>query len=213
MSLYEHGLLPLEDILACVGFSESTFWHTLKLWRETGDVIRVTYGLPGHPCMMHFDNVNYLIELVKHRLTWFLDELLDLLEANRFIAVHYTTIHQELVCVGISLKKLQKIAKERDEDKRADFVQRMSQYEAEEIGFINETLKDERTAFRRNGRSAKGVFVHSHCLSAVGLLTMDGMVACNIVEGSFNAAKFLDFLEHDVVCDLFHLSNLLIDSS
>ena len=93
MSLYERGLLPLEDILACVGFSESTFWRTLKLWRETGDVIRVTYGLPGRPRTMHFDDVNYLIELVKHRPTWFLDELLDLLEANQFIAVHYTTIH------------------------------------------------------------------------------------------------------------------------
>ena len=96
----------------------------------------------------------------------------------------------------------------------------MSQYEAEEIGFIDETSKDERTAFRRNGRSAKGecaakkgVFVRGHRLSAVGLLTMDGMVACNIIEGSFNTAKFLDFLEHDVVCNLFHPSNLLIDSS
>ena len=29
----------------------------------------------------------------------------------------------------------------------------------------------------------------------------DGMAACNIVEGSFNAVKFLDFLEHDVVCN------------
>ena len=124
------------------------------------------------------------------------------------------------MCVGISLKKLWKIAKEWDEDKQADFVRCMSQYEAEEIGFIDETLKDERTAFRRNGRSAKGehaakkgVFVRSCRLSAVGLLRMDGMVACNIVEGSFNAAKFLDFLEHNVVCNLFHPSNLLIDSS
>ncbi|KAI6148064.1 hypothetical protein BKA82DRAFT_16708 [Pisolithus tinctorius] len=153
MALYEHGLLPLEDILACTGFSESTFWHSLKLWRETGDVVRVTYSFPGCPCTLHFDDINYLVELVKHHPTWLLDELL------------------ELVHVGISLKKLRRIAKEWDEDKQAEFVQHMSQYEAEEIGFIDETSKDERM----------------------------GMMACNVVEGSFNAVKFLDFLEHDVV--------------
>jgi len=89
----------------------------------------------------------------------------------------------------------------------------MSQYETEEIGFIDETSKDKRTAFRRNGHSAKGehaakkgVFVRGHRLSAVGLLTTDGMAACNIVEGSFNAVKFLDFLEHNDIYNF--LSNV-----
>ena len=112
MHLYERDLLSLSDILNCVGFSQSTFWCTLKLWREIGDVVKHNYGLPGRPCTLHFDNVNYLIHLVNHRPSWFLDKLLGLLETNRFIAVHYTMIHQELVRAGISLKKLKKIAKE-----------------------------------------------------------------------------------------------------
>ncbi|KAG2360598.1 hypothetical protein BDR07DRAFT_138444 [Suillus spraguei] len=40
VNLHEHQHLALEDILACVGFSESSFWRTLKLWHETGDVVR-----------------------------------------------------------------------------------------------------------------------------------------------------------------------------
>ncbi|KIK10830.1 hypothetical protein PISMIDRAFT_66390, partial [Pisolithus microcarpus 441] len=82
----------------------------------------------------------------------------------------------------------------------------MSQYSPKEIGFIDETLKDERTMFRWNGCSAKGVHVHKrgvfvwgHHLSAVGLLTLDGMAACNIIKGSFTTAKFAHFLEHDVL--------------
>ena len=85
----------------------------------------------------------------------------------------------------------------------------MSQYSPEEIGFIDETSKDERTAFRRNGRARKGmraqrrgVFVRGHRLSAVGLLTLDGMAASNVIEGSFTAEKFVHFLEHDVVSPL-----------
>ena len=150
MHLYERDLLSLSDILDCVGFSQSTFWRTLKLWREIGDVVKHNYSLPGWPRTLHFDDVNYPIHLVNHHHpSWFLDELLGLLETNRFIAVHYTTIHWELVRVGISLKKLRKIAKEQDKDKRAEFIRWMSQYTAEEIGFINETSKDERTTFRR----------------------------------------------------------------
>ena len=210
MNLYERNLLSLDQILDCVGFSESTFWRTLKLWRETGDVINHPIGVPGRPRALHFDDVNYLIRLVNHRPTWFLDELLDLLNTNRFIATHFTTIHRELVRAGISLKKLRKIAKERDEDKRAEFVQWMSQYSPEEIGFIDETSKDERTTFRRNGRARKGtraqrrgVFVRGRRLSAIGLLTLDGMEASNVIEGSFTAEKFIYFLEHDVVSFLF----------
>jgi hypothetical protein len=40
--LHEHQLLSLENILACVGFSESMFWRILRLWRETGDVVSIS---------------------------------------------------------------------------------------------------------------------------------------------------------------------------
>ncbi|KIK24136.1 hypothetical protein PISMIDRAFT_99136 [Pisolithus microcarpus 441] len=100
----------------------------------------------------------------------------------------------------------------------------MSQYSAEEIGFIDETLKDERTTFRWNGCSAKGmcvqkkgVFVWGHRLSAVGLLMLDGMAACSVIEGSFTAMKFAHFLEHDMLllCSPYPglLSILIMDNA
>ena len=109
--------------------------------RETGDVVRHNYGAAGRPRTLHFDDVHYLVWLINHCPDWFLDELLDLLDHNRFISVHYTTIHRELARAGMSLKKLKKIARERNEDCRADFIRRMAQYEPEELGFIDETLK------------------------------------------------------------------------
>jgi hypothetical protein len=144
--------------------------------------------------------------LVCQHPDWFLDELLDLLDTNRFIAVHYTTIHWELEQAGISLKKLQIIAKERDKDLCADFVRQMGQYSAEEIGFLDEFSKDERTLHRRCGQakrgkraSMRGVFVRGRRISGEGLLTLDGIVASTVVEGSMTQEKFLHFLEHSVV--------------
>lgn len=207
VNLHQQNILSLEQILDCVGFSESTFWRILKLWQDTGDVVQHRYSTTGRPRLLNFDDMNYLIRLVNHHPDWFLDELPDLLDNNRFIAVHYTTIYRELARVGISRKKLKKIARERNETKRADFIRRMAQYEPEELGFLDETSKDERTTGRKNGRSKKGtramkkqVFIRGHRLSALGLLTVDGMMAVSVVEGSFTAASFRLFLEKDVVC-------------
>ncbi|KAG2077760.1 hypothetical protein BDR04DRAFT_933996, partial [Suillus decipiens] len=115
INLHEHQHLALEDILTCIGFSESMFWRILKLWHKMGDVVKHTFGIHGHPHTLHCDDVLYLIHLIHHCPEWFLDELLQLLETNRFISVHYTTIHHELTHVSISLKKLKRIAKERNE--------------------------------------------------------------------------------------------------
>jgi hypothetical protein len=76
--------------------SESTLYHVPSLWNTTGDVVRLNFDtIRGRPRTLHFDDVDYLKRLVKARPDWFLDELLSLLETNRFISAHYTTIHRE----------------------------------------------------------------------------------------------------------------------
>ncbi|KAG1816510.1 uncharacterized protein BJ212DRAFT_1271651, partial [Suillus subaureus] len=75
VGLHEQNILSLEQILACVGFSESTFWQLIKLWCEPGDVIGHNYGPPGHPQVLTFNDVNYLLQLVNHCPNLFLIEL------------------------------------------------------------------------------------------------------------------------------------------
>ncbi|KAI0037408.1 hypothetical protein FA95DRAFT_1467466, partial [Auriscalpium vulgare] len=71
---------------------------------------------------------------------------------------------------------------------------------------LDETSKDERTIIRRKGRARKGcraamkgVFVRGRRVTAEGFLTVDGMVASYVTEGSMNREKFLEFLELTVV--------------
>jgi len=82
----------------------------------------------------------------------------------------------------------------------------MGQYSPEELGFLDEFSKDERTLHRRRGRSkkgnrasVKGAFVRGRRVSGEGLLTLDGIVASTVVEGSMTQDKFVHFLEHSVV--------------
>ena len=208
--LYERRLLPLRQILECVGFSRRTFFRILSLFNETGEVAKPRSLALSRPRVFNHEDLNYLLQLVYHRPNWFLDELQELVESNRFISVHFSTIHRELQRAGVSLKKLRKIAKERDEDLRADFMRRVAQYAPEEMIWIDETSKDERTLIRRNGRAKKshranmkGVFVRGRRLTAVAALSMDGIVAGHVVEGSLRRADFLLFLEDAVVRFLF----------
>ncbi|KAF8833569.1 hypothetical protein BDN67DRAFT_865744, partial [Paxillus ammoniavirescens] len=55
-----------------------------------------------------------------------------------------------------------------------------------------------------------------HRLSALGLLTVDGMVAVSVIEGSFTTPKFRTFLEEELpLCTPYpgKLSVLMMDNA
>jgi transposase len=204
--LYERDLLELDDIHDCCGMSLRTFYRILKLWRETGDVVKPKKTLRGRPRILDHDVIQYLLCLVQDNPDYFLDELLHLLKTNCFVSIHYMTIHRELERADISHKKLKHIAKERNEARRVDFVGRMAQYTPEQLGFLDEVSKDERTIGHQYGRSRKGtraekkqVFVRGRRVSTEALLTLNGIVAGTTVEGSMTKVMFLEYLELNIV--------------
>jgi len=223
LNLYEQGHLSVKEILACVGFSRSTFFRVLHLWRTTGDVVR-PQNRTGRPRLLHRDDVQHLVELIHYRPDWFLDELLKLLKTNRFISVHYTTIHRELERAGMSAMKLTEIAEERCEPSRQDYIREVSQYPPDYLGFLDETSKNDKTPGRRLGRAKKGKravkrrkAVRGRRLTATGFLTSHGMLTSTVVEGSMYRDQYLGFLEHSVLplCSRYPgpLSVLVMDNA
>jgi transposase len=206
VQLYERELLDLEDILDCCGFARRTWYRILKLWRETGDVVPERQSMRGRVRNLDQEDLAYLLELIRDNPVYFLDELLHLLKTNRFISVNCTTIFRELEHLNVSRKKLKKIALERNEECRADFVAHMAQYSPEELGFIDEMFKDGRSVGRRYGRSRKNkraqkkqVFVRGRRTSTEALLTLDGIVTGTVVEGSMTKELFLEYIRFNVV--------------
>ena len=204
--IFERGLMDLDDILECCQLSRRTWYRILKLWQTTGDVVSESKSLRGRVRTLDHDDINYLRQLIHQNPDYFLDELLSLLKTNRFISVHFATIHNELLRAGVSRKRLQRIALERDEERRACFISRIAQYSPEELGFIDEVSKDERTIARSYGRSKKGhkakkkqVFVRGRRTSTVALLTLDGFASGTVVEGSLTKEAFLHWMEFSVV--------------
>lgn len=72
--------------------------------------------------------------------------------------------------------------------------------------FVDEAARNKRTSARRWGWSLKGrrcvqrrCFVRGQRYSILPILTLDGIIVHDIIEGSVTAEKFLHFLERLVV--------------
>ena len=77
----------------------------------------------------------------------------------------------------------------------------------EMLMFGDEAHKDERTSNRRTGWSRRGsrcvqrkCFVRGKRFSILPILTLDGIIAHDIVEGSVTSERFVEFLRELVVC-------------
>jgi len=205
--LYERNIFPLSDLLDIVGFSKRTFYRIQRLWEDTGDVVQHNPNQKHGPSrLLLYDDIQYLLSLIRFRPDWFLDELLDLLRTNGFISANYVTVHRELERAGVSRKKLKRVALERNEEARNTFIDHISQYRAEELAFIDETSKNEKTAACLYGRSKRGRraqmrqrFVCGTRLTATAVLTIDGIAASTVVQGSMTKQLYLEFLEKQVV--------------
>ncbi|KIK76741.1 hypothetical protein PAXRUDRAFT_40042, partial [Paxillus rubicundulus Ve08.2h10] len=82
----------------------------------------------------------------------------------------------------------------------------MAQYVPDELVFMDETSKDERTLCRQCGHAKesrrvnmKGVFIRGRRLTAIAAMSCEGIIAGHIVEGSLHCEGFLHFLEHSVL--------------
>jgi hypothetical protein len=72
--------------------------------------------------------------------------------------------------------------------------------------FIDEAAKNDRTTARTKGWSLLGTrciqrraFVRGKRFSILPVLTLDGIIAHDVIEGSVNTERFLSFLEEHVV--------------
>ena len=108
---------------------------------------------------------------------------------------------------GFSYKLLRREAAERDQQLRDQWYDiQQNLFTAAQLLFVDESSKDDRTIYRRYGRSARGTrasikakFVRGERWSILPALTVDGYAALRIVPGSVDADEFYNFIVADVV--------------
>ena len=98
------------------------------------------------------------------------------------------------------------VAIQQDEGLRAQFVSDVSLYDPEMIIFIDETGSDKRDSLRKYGYSLRGRPARSHKIisrgehvSAIAMMSMNGMLDVDIVHGSVNGEVYCEFVEKFLV--------------
>ena len=120
---------------------------------------------------------------------------------------HINDSYDNLKDLGLTYKRLKRIAAERDDAYRADWLHNMtSNYTADQLVFLDESSKDDHAILRRYGRAIRGRPAVENVSLNRGVrygilpaLTINGYMAVRAVEGSIDGAEFFDFVLNDVV--------------
>ncbi|POG62832.1 hypothetical protein GLOIN_2v1435777, partial [Rhizophagus irregularis DAOM 181602=DAOM 197198] len=115
-----------------------------------------------------------LQDIVQEKVDYYLDELIYEMEIKTGKLVSIPTLCRSLQHCGITRKKLQKVAYKQNETLRDFFMYQIRiEYNAEQLIFIDETFKNERS---------------------VSYLYVDGFIAADIMEGSCDKDRFRTFI-------------------
>ena len=118
-----------------------------------------------------------------------------------------------LNCLAITHKSIAKEAVEWNEHLHATWQIAMAQYDPQQLVFIDKAGVDDQTNFRKNGWAPLGQacvrhtsFLRGQKYSILPALSVGGIVALDIFEGSVNRECFLTFLRNHLVCPHLYAS-------
>jgi hypothetical protein len=132
------------------------------------------------------------------------------------MTISCSTLSRTLHQLHFSHKDVSGHALEQNNQLRAVFMNRIADQISDPnmLMFGDEASKDERTSVRRWGWSLRGsrciqrkCFVRGRRFSILPILTLNGIIAYDIIEGSVTSEQFLHFLRELVVCS--NLSSLI----
>jgi transposase len=163
---------------------------------ETHGCVNPPTPLRGRRRLLSSDIAEELHEMFIENPSLLLDEIGEWLAIYHDQPISTTALHDNLKDLGLTYKRLKRIAAERDNAFRADWLHNMtSNYTADQLVFLDESSKDNRAILRRYGRAIRG----QPAVESVGLnrgvrysilpaLTIDGYMAVRAVEGSIDGA-------------------------
>lgn len=203
----------VQEICRILAVKKSLVYKTLEYHRVHGVTFNILANSAGRHRALSAQDLKFLRAMIHKRPTIYLDELQHELVEQRHVNVSLPTLSRTLRCMHYTHKAISKRALERDILRRAAFINKIGQLAAdpEMLMFIDESARDARTSGRRTGWSLQGtrcvqrrVFVRGVRYSILPVLTLDGIIAYDIMEGAVTSERFGRFLRQMVVCKLLY---------
>ncbi len=180
----------------------ATVRRTVKLFQETGNVSKKVYDKSNLPRKLTEFVQLFILQLALQRPGILLREIKAEVWHVLEVDLDESTICRFFHAQGFTRQKMQLIAKQRDELKRASYAIELSVYKPEMLIFLDETGCDRRNALRRYAYSWRGkpakvhkLLVRGTHLNAIAFLSAQGILDCKIVRGTVDGCTFASVLE------------------
>ena len=150
------------------GYSPAKIAHLLNVhtrsiarWKSCsihhGSVTPPHNPIQGCPTLLSSEVLQDLVMLCKESPEMYLSEIVEWMAIAHETAVSPSQLHQILLNLNISFKRLRWDASERDEFAREEWRRaNQDRFHASQLLFVDETSKDDRTIYRRYGRAVSG---------------------------------------------------------
>ncbi|KIJ40118.1 hypothetical protein M422DRAFT_112421, partial [Sphaerobolus stellatus SS14] len=142
-----------------------------------------------------------LLGLSERNPDMYLDEFQEQLRAQHGIIVGLATIWRTLVALGLSRKRLSKVAAECNEAAREAYRFTIGAESPERLVFVDESRVDLHTTYRINGWSKKGEratvsakFQRGQGYSLLPALCSEGVIYSEVRKGAYDGPAFIEFI-------------------
>ena len=190
-----------QRIAANLNVDTFTVWRTVQLFLNTGGVNKKKYNKDNLPRKVNESVLFLILQVVLDHPGVYLREIQAHIEYLTGTRVSASTICKALHDQRFSRKRMQLVARQRDESLRAIYADEMSLYDPEMFVFLDETGSDRRNALRRRGYSWRGkpaishkLLVRGEHLSSIACISMQGVLECTTVSDSVNGDTFYAFV-------------------
>jgi transposase len=206
--LFHRQGFTVKEICDLLGIKKTAAYAVLRNQRMFGTTTNMNALKRGQRRILDANNLNFLRGLLLQQHTPYLDELQEALEKCCQIHVSIPTLVRTLQHLQYSSKQVSAQAAERNDMLRAAFMNQIALEvpNMDMIMFSDESAKDNRTDFQKQGWSPIGThciqmcnFIRGRRYSILPILTLDGIIAYDIIERPVTGARFLQFLQEMVV--------------
>jgi len=210
---FELGL-SVKDICKVLGIRKTLVYQTLHYHFIYGTTTNSHARSKFGPRKLSQIDLTFIRDMIAQRHCVYLDEIQEELVARRDTLVSIPTLAWTLRRLEFSHKKVSARAIERNKIMRAAFMNKIGTevLDPAMLMFTDETAKDERTSGQRMGWSKIGTrcvqrrcFVRGQRYSILPVLTLDGLITWDVIEGSVTSERFVEFLRENVVRVYTHI--------
>jgi len=129
--------------------------------------------------------------------TAYLSEFADELESRFSVVLSQSQISRIFTSHYINRKKLSKEAKQKDPEKRIEWLSKLYNWRADQLVFLDESAVTPNCSNRNHGRAPKGQRIRhkvnagrAQSYSILPAFTLDGYIACSVYQGGVNGPTF-----------------------